>query len=1066
MLPSSQGKGTPNLVTAQGSTLTVYKMDEVSGKLIVCRKYPNLNGNICCLAKLSTDDKDDAESADSLLVGFGGNPRLAIVKVTPELLLATTLLDLTVALQETSHGATAPLDQDLQASLFQPSPNSATLTVILGGGVSAACLQLEYETGNGWKSGEPYLLPLSTLSLVDLSVGPTTGASNANANTSSITTGFGDIVSIDFLPGYSEPTMTLLHSNPQAGQAWPGRLGRTEGGTRNAMILTAITVTVTHERSAVLWTTDVPADACKVYATGSQGCIVQCTNSIVSINNTGQIQQTLACNGWVRTTLPSSISPTSNPWPFPKLAIALDGAEISFVNEKTAFVVLRCGQVYLLQYSNAWSLLPLFTNIGAIGQVSSIQAWPLGSSIPHTWNSKLVDRAKRVDTATKSELAIGMIFIGSRLGDSSLLGYALDEVSVADAIQLEPGLQTKTEESHLNVVKGEDEDEEYLRLLQLEEAALYGDETEGPDVVPPSDDEDNTISQHSTQRKRARLSQLTIVRSLTVLDSLTALGPLGGGTVGPISEGKSEVSATTLKATPTLGSTSHIYPCGFGSSGGLALLTVPGRDDRTILAEEDCVNAKALFSLPKRGLVLLSMQDKIRFLKLEEDKGGETAIAEVDMQEWTSKEVRSLFKTCDLLSAFERDENSFIMLVSMKVGDGAVSYSLLVIRDGAGKLGVETNIPLPVPEGESIRTVAPMIQQESGSIVIGYTLSTGEGKIIILEKSGGVQGFSFAPQIPMDMDETTLTPEEKFYAWGTIGAIDIFRAPRVFFEQKEENESTSQEHPSGNSEPEGSLLGLDAEDWKLYDEGNPKNIETTSSPETESSEHTALTEAWFVCLARQSGVLEVHLLEDLSPGIEPDPIWTSESCGHGTPLLAPRGSLKGQSFRRPQQHKVQTSEMRFFFCGPSHNQESTRVGGPHSFCLAIETSDGDTMLYRAEYTKESSIQVFRRVALKSPGHPSKEQAKHFSKLKRKGIVKQGGGDTVGGFRHNRLFRFNELSGQDGLFAAVTRPVWFVAERGHPQTLCHRSRHVAPAGSKPRPVIGFCSQVKVSLSALP
>lgn len=121
-------KVVPDLVTAQGSTLTILKMEETTGKLLLHKKFSNLAGNVCFLRTL----KSPGTASDSLLIGFSGHPRLSIVSVTPDLLMATSLLDLTVALQENAYGATAPLEQDLTASLFQTSPNMATLTVILG----------------------------------------------------------------------------------------------------------------------------------------------------------------------------------------------------------------------------------------------------------------------------------------------------------------------------------------------------------------------------------------------------------------------------------------------------------------------------------------------------------------------------------------------------------------------------------------------------------------------------------------------------------------------------------------------------------------------------------------------------------------------------------------------------------------------------------------------------------------------------------------------------------------------------------------------------------------------
>ena len=121
------------------------------------------------------------------------------------------------------------------------------------------------------------------------------------------------------------------------------------------------------------------------------------------------------------------------------------------------------------------------------------------------------------------------------------------------------------------------------------------------------------------------------------------------------------------------------------------------------------------------------------------------------------------------------------------------------------------------------------------------------------------------------------------------------------------------------------------------------------------------------------------------------------------------------------------------------------------------------MLYRAEFDYDTlAVNLLRRVLLKDTTRPSKEQEKHFMKLRRKGIAKKATDDSIGGFRHNDLFRFKNLSRQDGLFAAAARPLWFVAERGYPTVLSHRCRHVAPAGARPKPVSGFCAGILVRI----
>jgi hypothetical protein len=1070
---ASASSSLPDLVTAQGSTLTVYKMDEASGKLLCVHKFPSLAGNVCYLDTLKTSNgsKSGSESSDALVVGFCGHPRLAIVTVTPDLLLATTLLDLTPALQEYSYGAVTPLDQDLQASLTQSSATIATLCVVLGGGVVVACLELHHQDAEGWTVAEPYLLPLQQLS-----------AKESTANVQSIMTGFGDVLSTTFLPGYLEPTLVVLHSNPAVGRACSGRLGRTEGGTRFGLQLTAITVTVSHERSAILWSTEVPADALEVYPAGAQGCLVHCANAMVAISNTGQVQQCLAVNGWVEATLPLSIQATANPWPFPKLSIALDGAVVSFLNDTTAFCILRCGQVYLLQYTNAWSLLPLYTTIGALGQVANVVCWPLGNVLPATLEAKLWDKAKSPSSSSSSSSAameMGLLFVGSRLGDSSLLGYALESSSVADALKQEPGLKAKVDGNGI-VVK--QEDDEYDRILQLEEDALYaptGDqESEEPDVIPPSDDEENGSDQvQFTKRKRARLSHLVVVRSLTVLDSLTGFGPLGPACTGPLSKSSAEpVSIIDGTTSTTLGATGYIFPCGHGSSGGLALLTAPGRDDRTILAEKDCINAKALFSLPIRGLVLLGMSEGIRCLKLETttsdvkaEGGGDTTdhcMSEVDLQEWATEETRNILETCDLLAACERNEESFALLIGSPLDDNSMSYSLLAMKDNTGTLEIQTNTPLSIPAGEFIRTATPFTRQESGQLMVGYTLSTGDAKLVTVDANGSVQEHMLQAQVPMDVEgKDPMTEEEQYYAVGNVVALDIFQAPEAFFASNssplESKIDDTSAKPSTNNGGGDEDYFMDGDDKELYAETG-KSAETDDEPLVSSDDYTAvsLEEVWFVGLCRQSGVLEVYRAEDLVPGQEATPMWTSSGCGHGVPQLK-SGPQEGSAYRAPRMHKVHTNELRFFFAGPSSSKLERSLIGPRPFCLAIETSDGDALLYSADIDARSmALKAFQRAPLKSPSRPSQEQSKHFSKLRRKGIVKDLD-ESQHGFCHNRLFRFIKLSGQDGLFAAVARPVWLIAERGKPAVLCHRSRHAAPAGAKPRSISGFCSGLLVS-----
>ena len=184
------------------------------------------------------------------------------------ILTASSIVDLTPALLDACRGGRGPTEMDLvccvggsgspgntttgnaaasdaMASASMTTPTT-TAAVILGGGVAVAAFDLtrssrpssadvdgvtKAATTGWWRTAtEPYILPLSALSAA-LNPEPTSSGGAAAAASSSkgsgkrhgaaaltnapkISHGFGDILDCQYLRGYTEPVLLLLHSNP------------------------------------------------------------------------------------------------------------------------------------------------------------------------------------------------------------------------------------------------------------------------------------------------------------------------------------------------------------------------------------------------------------------------------------------------------------------------------------------------------------------------------------------------------------------------------------------------------------------------------------------------------------------------------------------------------------------------------------------------------------------------------------------------------------------------------------------------------------------------------------
>jgi hypothetical protein len=1112
----------PNLVTAQNSSLLIYSIEESSGKLLLEHSFTGLSGSICYLDSLPSPDKEP----DSLLIGFCGHPRLAVVSVTSapretvtssrNMLLATSLLDLTQALLDASMGSMTPMEEDLVASIEQKNPNLVTLTVILGGGVAVAAIMIRrIKASNGtysWNASEPYLLPLATLhgSLTPSGEAAAVAASNQNnplANQQSIAHGFGDIVSTCFLPGYLEPTIVLLHSNPEHGRPWSGRLGRPHGagGTAYAMLATAMTVTVSHRRTAVLWSVAIPADSTTLYSIGKVGCLVIGPNTVFEIKNGGRVSNVLAVNGWAKSTCPSELLDQlqPNPWPLPRLAIQLDGSRLTFINDSVALVSLRNGQLYSLQYvGESWCMMPLGRVLRGVGEVGDMITLPFSSMPKEVMQNLLGSKGS-------ANLSIGLTFVGSRMGDATLLGYTLESgITLLDASKIE-GMKKRRLEGDKTGIKEEigidDLEDEYAIILSREEEALYAPLDNGsaaevaeasttPDIIPPSSDEENDIENTEIKRKRDRskLVRIAVLRSLTTLDSITALGPIGPGCEGPISSStetaKTADNIWNHPKAPVIGSTAHILPCGYGSSGGLALLTTPGSDDTSILAEADCLNVQSVFSLPKRGLIIMGMmQNKegyvagMSVLRIQpstsvkaEQGSRQTAdieFTEVDLEAWcisdeemegTFADARYVLTQTTLLSASELTDDRFVLLVQ---SDDGFSYALVILSEDKGRLrALEHTIVESMSGGALLSVTPPQMDTINGLLSLGCVWSSGCATVMTVGGDNYVKMTMILGTVKDASNNFGEDEEEFFYQSDRITALDIFSGPADLF--------ASEEWTAARSDVKTEITSaqiddyFDEEEIELY--GNSSARDKTHSvadtPQAGTEHRNKLTS--FIAVVRISGLLQVFEVSDFANGDFPRPVWDTNGCGHGVVALERIGDMENIS-RKPRLHKVFTSEIRFFFCGTtdsfSSSKRSQLRSATHSFFIAVETDCGDMHVYKREKGRTC---VFGKESLRLSARPSKEQSRHHAKLRRRGILAKTAVDEstsdLMAFRHNRYHRFLGISGHDGLFAANARPLWMVSERGALKLLHHRSRHVAPAGGKARPITGFCSGLKVRI----
>jgi len=965
-----------------------------------------------------------------------------------------------------------------------------------------------------------------------------------------------------------------------------------------------------------------------------------------------------------------------NPSPLPKLGIQLDGCSLSFVNEHVAMLSLRDGTLYSLELHESdacvgvggdrgvmcMSLSPVGKKLGGIGMVSSLSSMPLlnlkvkvkvqtmkqdfgkfldgTSGTAGTGTGTGSGSAKKEEAVANEETiesakgkwqeeepsSLGLVFAGSRMGDSTLLLYTLKEnvklVPLEKDQELEKVIANAVEHSGQKLKRKRDDndndsgddndndsgggagikkekveddgndngngnfnettvdsdnvgnqvaangdaaavavsdDETHLseeEILQREEAALYAwnlnDEGHGgndrantnANAISPFHGDANESSETllpgitSKQLYRPQIQSMSIFQDTQVLDSLTGLGPIGPGCAGP-TPGKEikDVSSliTNVTRKPSKSSQTKIHACGYGSSGGLAVLNTPGlHASSTILSEIDCLDIGAIFPCPEMGYFFVVKKGENAgciVMKIASDGNCEDdeqqALEEVEIDSIVEESadgespipsfqsVRDILTRMEILSVKEFKttrsiDNSTKCVVMTRYGS---AYALVVLCMEENKFGIEhshfigANDDGMLIDRENLISVSFAEHLDRSRVLsVGEDLSlacvwsSGHSSVFAIsyKESWEVRELLFAKEVDNDKDAMDCDKDGKdgddidFYKSSRITAVDIFAVADSIFESTDDiviNEVANVKNLGERKMNDN--LKFDEDDIELYGEeeigkmtnvlkpsDGEKSIQGEETSKMAPSRYNTLggyisgaglseTSEVVVSIARQSGDLEIYDVAKLFSTFDGSMVqllsdseaksaalsWSSNSgCGQGAPVL----NSSTASPRRPKSQESCTTEMRFFFSGPSNNVDSSAskdLAILRSLCLLIETNKGDSHLYTASKSRLSGAISFKRMSLNTVSRPSKDEEKHRNKLRRKGMARECN-ETA--FRSNRLHRFFSISGQDGLFAATSRPKWFLTERGAPSVLCHRLRHAAPSGGADVPIAGFCS----------
>lgn len=880
----------------------------------------------------------------------GGNPllllaiapaRLSLIELDdrrPHLLPAVSVVDLQTTSGSSSGG-------DMQVAV----QNGSMIACSVGDRLAV----LEASAGGGGCLGDPYIIDSSVW-------------------------GAGVVMDLTVLTrdGLEGAIVVLLHRRQQQ------------------MVVTALTVSIVHQRTAVLWTTTkIHHDAQQLQQAGPTALVVVGVNGLQFFEtSTGMAcSEDVPVNGWCG-------GPNFTTQPLLRLAIAMDASRWIWLREDTALVVLRRGHVYwLVQQEEEWVLLPTGHTLELCGEVSCLSLQP---------------------GARETRPAL-FVLCGSRLGDSFLLQLETEQTNVP--IEL---VEAKQRSHPKTIIQFGDTDasvEELHDWVHEQDQELYN-------IV--SDDEEPSAS-----TKRQKTSEWLTLRVLKAVDRILGLGPLGQFCEG---------HAT-------------LVPSGYGRSGGVALLTRPGQDERCIISEHDLLHVEVISSRVKEFCCIGTAQKGIQVLwKNETTSAWEqvTDFCSAPLVSGTSPftQADEIFSSKLLASCVLKNDQTVLVVQPMDTNLASVVVTS-VPKDRT--FSVVLHHSLEHKDTVEMETLTEIVETDEGIVGFGCVWSDGSVSYYLINlMSNLIVHKSIAPLHDamkvdaQDIDEETAAVQEFYSNTEKATSVDVFLGARNLFDTKEPSSSADISPPDHSSstndaEPFDDEL-FDDFDRELYGISKGRNTATStrSAPisDTETNIYDGEPPSLYVAVARQSGDLEIYLVDEQSHILK----WSGRGLASGDQCI---NKGRDEPLNTPRFSCNFVSEMRFFVCGST--QEN---GDPFAskLCLALLTSDGDTTLY--VYSNGRDGIFFRRHFLHMVSRTSEEQGRHKKKLVSKKIVSS----THHTFRYSTFFRFNGISNQQGLFVSCARPFWIVSTRGYPVSLSHRVRHGSPAGGKESPVRGICT----------